>query len=344
MGDVILFQQRFIKTGSMLVQVLGDVPIRDSTNEPCWTPAMVPGKGYIHNGYVWVFRNDIKSATYPIVYHEKGADNDELMFIEPPMEELPTWSVDNILENSFDDARTVSEDRIILSPDMIEAMNNATSSYKPTIAENDDFLKRLVKTAIRMKGVDLNRLKAKMSKSYGLSNLKAALKGTTKMSVEKFHSWMVLLGLDFTATVVTPANPAENIEELVLHYDSNTDLVTDASGTERMTDKNDDYLKRLVKLMFSERDLDSAVLKAKMTTTYGFSNLMQALRWKTKMSVDKFLTWLDLLDSSAEFILYDNGLDRLNPLKENIYYSTVNDKITDKDGEEIIIHEEEETD
>ena len=46
---------------------------------------MVPGKGYIHNGYVWVFRNDIKSTTYPIVYHEKGADNDELMFIEPPM-------------------------------------------------------------------------------------------------------------------------------------------------------------------------------------------------------------------------------------------------------------------
>ena len=39
-------------------------------------------------------------------------------------------------------------------------------------------------------------------------------------------------------------------------------------------------------------------------------------------------------------MLYDNGLDRLNPLKDNIYYSTITDKITDKEGVEIIIHEE----
>lgn len=339
MSEIIPFPYRFIKTGSLLVQVKGDIPTND--NGPYYTDELIPGKGYVYRDHVWVFKDDIKSATYPIVYHAKDDTTDDLEFIRPAPEEFENWAVDKIRENSFDDARTVSEDRIILSSEMIEAMNNATSSYKPTIAEGDDFLKRLVKTAIRTKDVDLNRLKAKMSKSYGLSNLKSALKGSTKMSVNGFRTWMVLLGLDFTVTVETPANPAENREALFLQYSSETDKITDQIGSERMTDDGDDYLKRLVKLMFASRDADSSALKAKMSKTYGFSNLMQALRGSTKMSVNGFLTWLDLLDSSAEFMLYDNGLDRLNPLKENLYYSTITDKITDKDGTEVIIHEEE---
>lgn len=343
MGEIVPFRHRFIKTGSMLVQVIGNVPTNESTGKPFWTHSMIPGKGYIHDGYVWVFQDEITSATYPIVYHNKNdTDNDELSFIKPvAIEEFPAWSANNILENSFDDARTVSEDRIILSSEMIEAMNNATSSYKPVISENDDFLKRLVKTAIRMKNVDLNRLKAKMSKSYGLSNLKSALKGTTKMSVNGFHTWMVLLGLDFTISVSIPANSAENREAMFLQYNSDTDTIADEHGAERFADKTDDYLKRIVKLLLAGRDVDSSTLKAKMSKTYGFSNLMQALRGATKMSVNGFLTWLDLLDASAEFILCDNGLDRLNPLNDDIYYSTTTDKITDKNGDEIIIHEEE---
>ena len=340
MGDTLPFQRRFIKTGTMLVQVMGNMPIDESSGKPVWNESMIPGKGYIYKGYVWVFQHKSELAPYPVVFHQMEESSNNLSLLWPSSDDLPAWSVDNIRENSFDDARTVSEDRIILSSEMIEAMNNASSSYKPTIAEGDDFLKRLVKTTIRMKDVDLNRLKAKMSKSYGLSNLKSALKGTTKMSVNGFRTWMVLLGLDFTVTVETPANPAENREELYLQYSSETDKVTDVHGAERMTDEGDDYLKRLVKLMFGERDADSSALKAKMSKTYGFSNLMQALRGTTKMSVNGFLTWLDLLDSSAEFMLYDNGLDRLNPLKDNIYYSTITDKITDKEGVEIIIHEE----
>lgn len=343
MGDIIPYQHRFIKTGSILVQVLGNVP-SGKDGKPCWKPSMVPGKGYVYNGYVWVFKDDTTSATYPIAYHNKDDGTDSLKFIEPAPEDFLAWSVDNILENSFDDACSVSEDRIILSSAMIEAMNNATSSYKPVIAENDDFLKRLVKTAIRTKKVDLNRLKAKMAKSYGLSNLKSALKGTTKMSVNGFHTWMMLLGLDFTISVSVTAAPNEGREAMFLQYSSDTDLVVDQHGAERLVNKADDYLKRIVKLIFAERDADSSALKAKMTKTYGFSNLMQALRGSTKMSVNGFLTWLDLLDASAEFMLYDNGLDRLNPLPNNIYYSTITDKITDKDGEEIVIHEEEDED
>lgn len=341
MADVIPFQHRFIKTGSMLVQVVGSLPTNEKTGDPVWEESMIPGKGYIHDGYVWVFRDKLESPAYPIAFHAKGDSSTKLILIRPSSEDLRMWSEQNIRENSFDDARTVSEDRIILSSEMIEAMNNATSSYKPTIAEGDDFLKRLVKTAIRTKDVDLNRLKAKMSKSYGLSNLKSALKGTTKMSVNGFRTWMILLGLDFTVTVETPANPAENRDALFLQYSSDTDKITDQIGAERLTDEVDDYLKRLVKLMFSSRDADSAILKSKMSKTYGFSNLMQALRGSTKMSVNGFLTWLDLLDSSAEFMIYDNGLDRLNPLKENLYYSTITDKITDKDGVEVIITDEE---
>lgn len=340
MGEIIPFQHRFIKTGSMLVQVRGDIPTTGPQKTPCYTPELIPGKGYIYKNHVWVFRTDTTSATYPIVYHADNDDGNKLQFIKPVPEEFENWSVDKILENSFDDARTVSEDRIILSSEMIEAMNNATSSYKPVIADGDDFLKRLVKTAIRSKHVDLNRLKAKMAKSYGLSNLKSALKGSTKMSVDKFHTWMNLLGLDFTISVDTKSCPEEGMVAMHLQYDSSTDRIYDGRGVEQLVDSADDYLKRLIKLMFAERDADSSVLKSKMIKTYGFSNLMQALRGTTKMSVNGFLTWLDLLDASAEFMLYDNGLDRLNPLEDNIYYSTTTDKITNKNGEEIIIHED----
>ncbi len=332
----------FIKSGSSFVRIMGEFQL-GTDGKPIWTGALISGKGYIYKNHVWVYRNDITTAPYPIAYRSPSSNDLKLQLIKPlDIDEFKNWEISKIVGNSFEDARTVSADRIILSPDVIEAMNNATSSYKPTIQEGDDFLKRIVKTAIRTKNVDLNRLKAKMAKSYGLSNLKSALKGTTKMSVNGFRTWMVLLGLDFNITVVSTTDAKDAGGRLVLIYSSDTDVVTDQHGAERIpSNPNEDYLKRIVRLLLAGKDVESSTLKSKMSKAYGFSNLVQALTGSTKMSVNGFLTWLDLLDATAEFMVYDNGLDRLNPLPENIYYSTLIDKITDKDGKEIIIHEDE---
>lgn len=309
---------RFIFVNNSMVHVVG--PVDPSGN-------MIPEKGYTHGGYVWVFHEEKKPSTWktPIVYFEDGNLCYQFCGEGFSMED---WSEENIKENRLEDAEKVTKDQITFSVEMIEAMNNATSSYKPIVEETDDFMKRLIKTVILLKGVDLNRLKAKMPKAYGLSNLISALRGKTKMSVTGFSTWVELLGISFTIKVISE----KSVPAIDLVYQSTTGLVTDSSEDLNVqpTSDSDDFLKKMVKTLWTRTGATDAQLKSKMTKPYGFSNLKSGLFGSTKMSVKSFLIWLELLEAQAEIIITDNKKDKLDPLPCVVKYRTTTDKITDE--------------
>lgn len=317
---------RFIFVNNSMIHVVG--PVDPSGN-------MIPEKGYTHGGYVWVFHEEKKPNTWrtPIVYMEDGNLCYQFCGEGFSMDE---WAEENIKENRLEDAEKVTKDQITFSVEMIEAMNNATSSYKPVVEETDDFMKRLVKTVILLKGVDLNRLKAKMSKAYGLSNLISALRGKTKMSVTGFSTWVELLGIAFTVKITSEkkekCSTNDSNLEIDLVYHSSTGIVTDSSEEQNVyqTSDKDDFLKKLIKTLWTYTGATDAQLKSKMTKPYGFSNLKSGLFGSTKMSVKSFLMWLELLEAQAEIIITDNKKDKLDPLPCVVKYRTTTDKITDE--------------
>lgn len=131
---------------------------------------------------------------------------------------LKDMSIGIIVDNT-------KEGEELYSEQAINDMNSAAEVYVPTYKDTDDFLKKLIKTAIVEKGVDIARLKYKMPEKYILPNMKAALNGDTKMSVLYFITWAELLGLDFM--VVLNDNGSDPIDPLKqsLIYDSTKDRV-----------------------------------------------------------------------------------------------------------------------
>ena len=104
-------------------------------------------------------------------------------------------------------------------------MNTGASLFVPIDKESDDFLKKIIKTAIKEKGIDISRLKYKMDEKYILPNMKAALQNDTKMSVAYFTIWCELLGLSFSVQVTDNGTDEQDPLKEDLIYTSDADKV-----------------------------------------------------------------------------------------------------------------------
>lgn len=131
---------------------------------------------------------------------------------------LRDLSVDYILENT-------SENEVLYNEQELADMNAATSTFVPIIKADDDPLKRLIKQAILEKGIDINRLKHKLPQKYGLTNMKSALVGSTKMSIVGFKIWCELLEIDFTFTLSDNGKDDQNPLKHTLVYTSKNDRI-----------------------------------------------------------------------------------------------------------------------
>lgn len=120
-----------------------------------------------------------------------------------------------------------SEDDILYNEEALADMNAATSIFIPTINEEDDPLKKIVKQAIISKRIDINRLKHKMPAKYGLTNLKSALITKTKMSITNFIIWCELLGLDFSFAVYDNGKDLIDPLKKTIVYDSSTNRINE---------------------------------------------------------------------------------------------------------------------
>ena len=157
---------------------------------------------YIVDDYVYVYRGKVKSKddiTLPGIYKLNG----EYIFEEPKKKYKYKYSVDNINELSaesiFESIESSKTEFIDLED--IEVINNNSSSYKPMINEDDDFLKYIIKKAIIDKNINLKNYRSRFGNEYSLNNMKSALTKPTKMTVPNFLRWCEILWLKFEVKV-----------------------------------------------------------------------------------------------------------------------------------------------
>lgn len=101
-------------------------------------------------------------------------------------------------------------------------INAATSVFVPTINEEDDPLKKIIKQTIISKKIDINRLKHKMPQKYGLTNMKSALIGKTKMSITNFNIWCELLGVTYEFAIFDNGTDTQTPLYRPIHFRSDT--------------------------------------------------------------------------------------------------------------------------
>lgn len=216
------FPQFLLADDERTFQVIGEI----TKNDDEASGIFVDGKGYIdEDGYIWIHSGSGKPKNanqLPYFWFENGkkkfSEPNKKVFDVYNASKLKDMSIGIIVDNT-------KEGEELYSEQAINDMNSAAEVYVPTYKDTDDFLKKLIKTAIVEKGVDIARLKYKMPEKYILPNMKAALNGDTKMSVLYFITWAELLGLDFM--VVLNDNGSDPIDPLKqsLIYDSTKDRV-----------------------------------------------------------------------------------------------------------------------
>lgn len=232
---------QYLSANDRTVSVVGMVRLHpDQEPDTVWDGAspvspeeLEDGKGYIdENGKIWIFSSlgKPKNANqYPYFWKNPTEEGEEVTFShsEPQEDVLENFDVYHIKDISLVSIIENTQDNEVLYDEKeINDMNAAASIYVPTISETDDFLKKVVKWAIIQKGIDINRLKGKIPEKYQLLNMKAALQGSTKMSVLYFMSWMNLLGLDFNITISDSGEDTLNPLKDPLIYQSDRDNVS----------------------------------------------------------------------------------------------------------------------
>jgi len=152
------------------------------------------GFGYIKGNLVYIFHGRIekfKKSSLKAGVYSKG---NEYIFIEPTIDKS-LYSLDNIIELNLDKIfNEVSKDETnFISPEDIEVININAEVYVPTIKEDDDFLKYIVKRIIIEKKINLKNYKGKFTNQYALNNMKSGLNKETKMTVTNFKIWCEIL-------------------------------------------------------------------------------------------------------------------------------------------------------
>lgn len=105
--------------------------------------------------------------------------------------------------------------------------------------------------------------------------------------------------------------------------------------------KKDDFLKKLVKTMILEKNTNVKRYRSKSPKAWTIGNMINSLNSDTKMSVNFFLIWCELMGIDFEIHVKNNGHDT-DPLPEDLYYFSTRDgvfseselKDMDKEGDE----------
>jgi hypothetical protein len=212
----------FISTNERTVNVVGTI----DKNEEKPTGVLRDGKGYIdEEDNIWIYCGEGKpknSNEYPFFWLE----DEKMVFSDPPKLVRDIFVAKNLEDITTKVIIKKTEAGKKLFDDQeIEDMNAASSFFIPTIFDYDDFLKKIVKTVIIQKGIDINRLKVKTGEKYVLNNMISALKNRTKMSVIYFSHWMELLGCDFDITVKDNKEDVDTLKNDLL-YQSHRDRIS----------------------------------------------------------------------------------------------------------------------
>lgn len=215
---------QYLSTTDRTVCVVGEINKSTTLKE---AGVFVDGKGYLgEDDHIWIYSGEGKPKRfneYPYFWlNEEGKKE----FSEPGESTLEEFSKSKLNELSVDVIiEKTDETKELYNEKAINDMNKGASLFVPIDKESDDFLKKIIKTAIKEKGIDISRLKYKMDEKYILPNMKAALQNDTKMSVAYFTIWCELLGLSFSVQVTDNGTDEQDPLKEDLIYTSDADKV-----------------------------------------------------------------------------------------------------------------------
>lgn len=184
--------------------------------------------GYVdENGRVWIYYSERtllnNTATIPWFTINDG----ELLTCKKILSDAGDIFIkENVRDLSLDTIKeTTEENEELYNEDELKYLNAATSVYTPTINEEDDFLKKMVKTLLLILKININRFTPQFKYKYTLTNLKTALQNKTKMSVKVFAVWMELLHCNFTIIIRNDGTIDENTLDGYIVYNSKTNEI-----------------------------------------------------------------------------------------------------------------------
>lgn len=226
---------QYVSTNERTVSVVGMI---DKEKEEENKNIYQDGKGYIDEDQsIWIYcSGEPKNKNqYPYFWIN---DENKKEFSDPPEIIRKAFSVENMTDMSLLTIIDKTEPgEKLFDEDELNDMNAAAAFYVPIINENDDFLKKIVKTTIIQKGIDINRLKGRTDEKYILPNMKAALQNKTKMSVIYFMCWMNLLNCDFEITISDNGDKNDPLKKPIV-YQSYHDNISEIGPNNELTEIN----------------------------------------------------------------------------------------------------------
>jgi hypothetical protein len=173
------------------------------------------GVGYVKGDHVYVYHGKLekfnKNELTGGIYQDRLGD---YIFIEHDEAVKDQYHLGNVtemnLDRVFNDMGNKEGD--FIDPEDIEIINNNIEVWQPTIKEDDDFLKYIVKKIIIDKQVNLKNYRSKFANQFSLNNMKSGLNKNTKMTVPNFKVWCEILGIKWT--MVLENNDTDKITPL----------------------------------------------------------------------------------------------------------------------------------
>lgn len=160
---------------------------------------MEKNMGYVHDGYVYIYRGKVKKELLPASVY-KGAD-DKLIWTKIPEEEKEKYSIKRLIPISDDGIFENLENKANLKEVDHRLIESADDAFIPAINETDDPLKVLIKRILASMRVDIKPSKDIESKNE-ISNMKSNLgKVNSKLSIAYFMKWIRVLDLDVDVVV-----------------------------------------------------------------------------------------------------------------------------------------------
>ena len=167
---------------------------------------------YIVNGNeLSIYGGRLKGEELPGHFYRTSKDPESYKFIPPNKDQIEEFMVGNITDTTLA-KRAITNPDDFKDVDVSQVDTTELKIFAPPIKPNDDVLKRIIKTALIQKQVDLKLYRGQFDKDYHLSNLKSTLTKDAPLSAKYFVRWCEILGL--SVTVLAEDNGLDKIAPL----------------------------------------------------------------------------------------------------------------------------------
>lgn len=180
-----------------------------------------------------------------------------------------------------------------------------TDILQPQISEGDNAFTQCVKGAILAKQVTLTDLSIASNKKITdrmLRNYYNSLQRISFMRTDKWSIWIdIILKLQYLIKVY-------NENKLILSYKYPEDIFKSGIvNYESSCNKNDDPLKKILKILMLKENITKSTLKTSEADDYTINNLLAALSSNKSISAQLFSRFMKMARLNYEIILYDKN-------------------------------------